>query len=427
VRSDVAAWKIKREIDMEQSITMNDANGGKGELRGKIENVEFTCGAVVTSTDLWVSQQAPFGLLLGRPWQRGNLVSIDEREEGTYLVFKDRETRRPRYELFATPYEGSPQNPANSSQYQSFAFLKEADSREFGDAFSSRTDVLMRMKEKAELGRRRFPSVDLTRIRSWVVGTICESANMTNDRQRNTFLGWKCAQPISFQGPDRWIRVALGILSVLGTMVWTFWKQQSQGRLVQKAEAKITISLEIPYSPIIQPMSHAPSPLASPVLANVEPQAPTPNLLDATYRSSTTPPQPGLEDIQYLIRVPPGDPPMPVVALSAGGPVATIAEAVSRQWQKYAEHQPVDVDPTFSAAPQSEYYGHVVLPNGQILHRSSAANVFRIFRNRETGAPFTMSCHEFTFHLTTPDDPQGVWDLELCYPEASRLRQRWQH
>jgi hypothetical protein len=39
VRSDVAAWKIKREIDMEQSITMNDANGGKGELRGKIENV----------------------------------------------------------------------------------------------------------------------------------------------------------------------------------------------------------------------------------------------------------------------------------------------------------------------------------------------------------------------------------------------------
>jgi hypothetical protein len=77
---------------------------------------------------------------------------------------------------------------------------------------------------------------------------------------------------------------------------------------------------------------------------------------------------------------------MPVVALSAGGPVATIAEAVSRQWQKYAEHQPVDVDPTFSAAPQSEYYGHVVLPNGQILHRSSAANVFRIFRNRETGA-----------------------------------------
>ncbi|KAJ7905741.1 hypothetical protein B0H14DRAFT_2554196 [Mycena olivaceomarginata] len=225
---------------------------------------------------------------------------------------------------------------------------------------------------------------------------------MTNDRQRNTFLGWKCAQPISFQGPDRWIRVALGILSVLSIMVWTFWKQQSQGRLVQKAEAKITIPLEIPYPSIIQPMSHAPLPLASPVLADVEPSAPTPILLDTAHRPSATSPQPALEDVQYLIRVPPGDPPMPVVALSASGPVATIAEALP---------------------PQSEYYGHVVLPNGQTLHRSSAANVFRIFRNRETGAPFTMSCHEFTLHITTPDDPQVIWDFELCYPEAGRLRQ----
>jgi hypothetical protein len=113
---------------------------------------------------------------------------------------------------------------------------------------------------------------------------------------------------------------------------------------------------------------------------------------------------------------------MPVVTLNASGPVATIAEAVSRQWQKYAEHQPLDVDPTFSAAPQSEYYGHV-LPSSQTLHRSSAANVFRIFRNCETSVPFTMSCHEFTFHITTPDDPQSVWDFELCFPEANRLCQ----
>jgi hypothetical protein len=68
---------------------MNDANGGKGQLQGYIHDVDFTCGGVLTRTDLWVSQQAPFELLLGRPWQRGNLVTIDEREEGTYLVFKD--------------------------------------------------------------------------------------------------------------------------------------------------------------------------------------------------------------------------------------------------------------------------------------------------------------------------------------------------
>jgi hypothetical protein len=46
-------------------------------------------------------QQVPFKFLLGRLWQRSNLVSIDEREEGTYLVFKDPETRHLRYELLA--------------------------------------------------------------------------------------------------------------------------------------------------------------------------------------------------------------------------------------------------------------------------------------------------------------------------------------
>jgi hypothetical protein len=108
VRADIAAKKVQRAVDMEQVTVMNDANGGKGELRGRIEDVEFCCGAAVTVADLWVSQQAPFGLLLGRPWQRGNLVSIDERDEGTYLIFKDRKTRQPRYELLAVPYDGPP-------------------------------------------------------------------------------------------------------------------------------------------------------------------------------------------------------------------------------------------------------------------------------------------------------------------------------
>ncbi|KAJ7109525.1 hypothetical protein C8R44DRAFT_635591, partial [Mycena epipterygia] len=86
-RSDIAAIKIKRTVDMSYITNMNDANGGRGQLQGWIENVDFNCGGAKTNADLWVSQHAPFELLLGRPWQRGNLVSIDEREEGTYLVF----------------------------------------------------------------------------------------------------------------------------------------------------------------------------------------------------------------------------------------------------------------------------------------------------------------------------------------------------
>jgi hypothetical protein len=83
VQSDVAALKIQKAVDMSQVTNMNDANGGRGQLQGWIRDVEFTCGAAITMTDLWVSQKAPFALLLGRPWQRGNMVSIDEREEGT--------------------------------------------------------------------------------------------------------------------------------------------------------------------------------------------------------------------------------------------------------------------------------------------------------------------------------------------------------
>ncbi|KAJ7303063.1 hypothetical protein DFH08DRAFT_977275 [Mycena albidolilacea] len=130
---------------------------------------------------------------------------------------------------------------------------------------------------------------------------------------------------------------------------------------------------------------------------------------------------PVLENVQYLARAQYGDPPMPVAPLNAGGPIATLEESVRRQWQRYAAGRPLDVDPTFSAAPQSEYFGSVILPNGQRLHRSAGFNVFRIFRDHITGQPFTMSCHEFTFHVSTPDDPHRIWDLELSYPSDDRL------
>ncbi|KAJ7302223.1 hypothetical protein DFH08DRAFT_978090 [Mycena albidolilacea] len=113
---------------------------------------------------------------------------------------------------------------------------------------------------------------------------------------------------------------------------------------------------------------------------------------------------------------------MPVAALNASGPISTVEDFTARQWMKYIDRQPLDVDPTFAVAPQSEYYGNVELPDGQILHRSVAANVLRIFRDRTTGRPYTLACHEFTFHLAAPNDPQKVWQLELCYPSDARMK-----
>ncbi|KAI0054366.1 hypothetical protein BV25DRAFT_1777975, partial [Artomyces pyxidatus] len=80
---------INLPMNKEAGTTMNDANGGKGELSGLVENVPLRYGSVALPGDLFVGKHVPFALLLGRPWQKRNFVSIDERLQGTYLVIKD--------------------------------------------------------------------------------------------------------------------------------------------------------------------------------------------------------------------------------------------------------------------------------------------------------------------------------------------------
>lgn len=88
-------------IDKTYNITMRDANGGKGELNGFVRDVNLTAGSIFTTTSLHVGQTVPFDLLLGRPWQQGNYVSIVERKSGTYLLFNDPDTDEVHHELCA--------------------------------------------------------------------------------------------------------------------------------------------------------------------------------------------------------------------------------------------------------------------------------------------------------------------------------------
>ncbi|KAH7902945.1 hypothetical protein BJ138DRAFT_1199218, partial [Hygrophoropsis aurantiaca] len=99
------AWKtiINRPMDIAKSMSMNDANGGEGLLRGLVPNVPLHCGGVVTEASLFVGEHVPFQLLLGRPWQRGNFVSIDEHQDGTYLLFKDSGGNHVQFEVLVTP------------------------------------------------------------------------------------------------------------------------------------------------------------------------------------------------------------------------------------------------------------------------------------------------------------------------------------
>ena len=93
---------LSRPMDITKKIVMGDANGGEGTLSGFIADVPLKCGNVVTYANLYVGSQAPFDLLLGRPWQRGNYISIDERVDGTYLQFKNK-FLQVTHEMLVTP------------------------------------------------------------------------------------------------------------------------------------------------------------------------------------------------------------------------------------------------------------------------------------------------------------------------------------
>jgi hypothetical protein len=363
VRADVAALKIQQAVDMSQVTNMNDANGGRGQLQGWIRDVEFTCGGAVTTTDLWVSQKAPFSLLLGRPWQRGNLVSIDEREEGTYLIFKDRETRRPRFELLAVPYDGPNISQNSASHYQSFAFLKGCDSRPEQWVTPQEQAFALRIARiGTKLGRMTRVRIN-SGLKGFIDLTIEEDWNRTSRKKEEDELIMAGAQIV---------QTALGVLVVFGAlMLYRRFRgrTQSQPRPIYKDEAQKNIPAPGPSLDSKRIMS-----LSKPVRERSLPGGEW-QLLGP------------LEDIQYLSRQQYRQPPLPVVSLNISGPIATIEDAVVRQWQKYVDRQPLDVDPVFMVAPQHEYYGKVVLPSGQELHRSSSQNVFRVFKDRETGLP----------------------------------------
>ncbi|KAG7089360.1 hypothetical protein E1B28_011050 [Marasmius oreades] len=97
---------IRLPIDLGRQTVMHDANGGEGVLRGAIDGLRLLCSSVQTVGFFYVGESVPFEMLLGRPWLRENAVSIDERRNGTYLVFKDRESWEPRFEMLASTILG---------------------------------------------------------------------------------------------------------------------------------------------------------------------------------------------------------------------------------------------------------------------------------------------------------------------------------
>ena len=83
IRKDVWKNDVKVPMDPNASMTLCDANGGNSRLLGMIPDLEMKIGGLSTTGDFWVSSEIPPDILLGRPWQQQNMVSIDERLDGT--------------------------------------------------------------------------------------------------------------------------------------------------------------------------------------------------------------------------------------------------------------------------------------------------------------------------------------------------------
>ena len=52
-----------------------------------MSNVLLVCGNVITHASISIGDKALFNLLLSRPWQWGNYISIDERFDNESLYF----------------------------------------------------------------------------------------------------------------------------------------------------------------------------------------------------------------------------------------------------------------------------------------------------------------------------------------------------
>lgn len=58
---------INEPRDLSKQITLEDANGGEGQLDGEVADVDINMGSLHTRASLFVGSNAPFDLLLGWP------------------------------------------------------------------------------------------------------------------------------------------------------------------------------------------------------------------------------------------------------------------------------------------------------------------------------------------------------------------------
>jgi hypothetical protein len=88
IREDI--WKkTKAPINQGARMRMQTANGGSQEMEGCMEMLEIEVDGIRTWAHAYVVPDAPYRLLLGRPWQRLVRLSKDEDTDGIYVSLRD--------------------------------------------------------------------------------------------------------------------------------------------------------------------------------------------------------------------------------------------------------------------------------------------------------------------------------------------------
>ncbi|GLB41626.1 hypothetical protein LshimejAT787_1002260 [Lyophyllum shimeji] len=95
VRRDL--WEeLGLKVNRAQLMTMETANGGRETMDGCAEFLEIEVEGMKTWAHAYVVPNAPYRLLLGRPWQKSVLLAKVETEAGVWVTLQDPRDRRRR-------------------------------------------------------------------------------------------------------------------------------------------------------------------------------------------------------------------------------------------------------------------------------------------------------------------------------------------
>jgi len=107
--SEMAAKEMGLLFSSDMQLHMRDANGGSRATFGIIENLQLDIGGVAVYVHAWIIKNAPYRVLLGRPFQIA--AQADTEDIGTTLVLED--PSRPGFKLRVPmrPHKNLPHTP----------------------------------------------------------------------------------------------------------------------------------------------------------------------------------------------------------------------------------------------------------------------------------------------------------------------------